>query len=506
MKYLSKVCYIIVVFYATNTSAQWSMLHPNKDTLFFKGTYDIELSMTYDSVKSVGNTKVIYLQREFETDSINSYGANYGLINGEHWLGNRIIETPDKISIITHNDTLTLPIKEDTTVSRLNGAKLTVVNLGVHPQLHPNVGYDSIMTFYVTASNNPTELGKCLHNKSIVISKLKGLISFPSCFKTQPTAFNKTKMEHIRIGQVNQSSFKLPSIEQFFNYSPGDELHYSHLWSRSNYHYSYYNSKYTILKKNIGLDSNISYTVYLEHQKKAYGKQTEYSYDTLTWHLSGNIDSLGSSPHIFNTRRLTGSSLVYDFKKSTKGPWHLGVATGYWTDKKLTSYHQDPVLTFTDMRLWVPDLSVERFSLERYGLKWFTYPLYVEGIGYVYSEMIDNGSADGYEKLVYYKINGTTWGNPLNIPPLIIEEPAASDSLNPFVIFPSPATNVLTLKGTLTKSETLNWTIADFSGRAVISGTLHPDQRNIDISKIESGTYLLSIEGQKTKKFSKVDY
>lgn len=75
----------------------------------------------------------------------------------------------------------------------------------------------------------------------------------------------------------------------------------------------------------------------------------------------------------------------------------------------------------------------------------------------------------------------------------------AADIANPgLTLYPNPAFNTLNVSG-ITQKE--NYTITDFSGKQISSGTLVPNQE-INISKLIPGNYLLKLD-DKTIKFIK---
>jgi thiamine biosynthesis lipoprotein ApbE len=81
-----------------------------------------------------------------------------------------------------------------------------------------------------------------------------------------------------------------------------------------------------------------------------------------------------------------------------------------------------------------------------------------------------------------------------------------SEALLNFIIYPNPSRNSLTITTTVFQN-TLNYSIVDLSGKAVINGQLEKTQSAIDLSTIAQGFYVLSITNKEgsvvTKKFIK---
>lgn len=473
----------------------WSVLSSTEDTLHFTGKSGNVLSFTYDSISTSPANKIIYPSREFElvtTATSTPYQPEKALIFGESWLGDHIIETSAQAYFIYHGDSLTLPVHTGIAQSTINSLTLTISIVSSMVDSLPTGITDSIKVFQVSVSDNLDSLGKCLDGTQIVLSKNHGLISYPACFKLYVSGDFPTHNSTIRYltrETVKQTNFSLPSINQFFDYSPGDELHY-YFASVVGYRILKERRVYTILSKNTDANNITSYEVALNMVQIPYTGSWTYQKDTLTWHLSN--DPMEEDEPLFVVEpMLTGKSKVCQPQNQNSSPY---VVTGYWKNNISTQFTPDPTSLYVRQKQWDFNGN-DSCSFVGYNPFPVSNTAYIPKIGMTYSEIPVYHGPDQSLELKYYKIKGESWGTPYTIG---IEEKA----LTQFKVYPNPAKQHLYIEGLDKDHISIEWSISDMIGRELLSGVI-AEKGVLNIESLNPGSYLLKLGNTKCIKFIK---
>lgn len=450
-------------------SQNWSVLDQTNDTLHFANDSSEVFSFYADSAQSLGNESYIYPQKEFEINDF--YAPCKGSAVGDSWLGNLIVESNLGYAFKFNSGTLSLYLDSSTSTSVINGITVSVVNLGKGYDTLYTGQSDSVITFQLNV-NGSTSMATCANMQTIVISKNNGLISFPSCFK-EYNYFVQGRMKEFKLPkQVNRTSFTFNSIDDFFNYSIGDVLHYDYIVDVGPHSgYGVFNK--TVIGK-IMTANSLTYTFERVVRNISYGNKDTIFSDTIseTYDYNDSKFNRGVSGSVL--RPLNTANIAMRIRRkevSQFGGVHNGlqVNADYWS------------VLGNCIDIGTPFIYE---SANEY---------FVVGIGLVQAYYNYYGGNPVEQNLIHYNIGGVSWGNPRFIS---IDE----NELEGISVYPNPTSETLKLSGL---EKTLSWSISGMCGRNVLSGKVSNETTQIDVRDVQAGIYILRLENRRAIKFIK---
>ena len=315
---------------------------------------------------------------------------------------------------------------------------------------------DSVRFFNVIRTVN----GSGQHIIDILVGKNTGLISF---FKID--LFPLEVRPLYLVGRTNpDAGMTKMTNETVFQYHPGDILEY-YEYSHSQYgqpedNYARYKI-YTVLNRRETTDT----LIYRMEQVTYFEDSSVLKVDTITKKYLKNkiIAELPFEYFNGNHKRI--------YLKDYNGRKHWTYKTEY--DFTLTYCSLDDVWGYTDTN-GPPDELRE---------------IYVDSVGYFSYYYTNNSMDESYIQksidLIYYKISGYEYGNPMF---LGLNNTSTNTA---FVkIYPNPAVHKIAVES---DDEILHITLLNLSGKQVLSMSAHSKTVSIDISGLLQGIYLVDV-------------
>jgi hypothetical protein len=470
MNKLPQILIFGLVFLA-HTTMYGQRIHffpPQKDTIVFVDTNGYLYEVLRDSSAIVGNVTIDYLHPEIEMFSVPT-GWCAGYPYGNSMLGSRIVSYSDRSYLVFDADSIAIPhIQNVPLLSVFKGDSLTIELVSKTLDTTNQIA-DTIYN-YAIVPIGLTSLGQCLNASALKISKTRGVIAFPGCFKH----YLSRSFSFVWPGQLEASKIQRISNQDYGPFPVGTEIHYKKLeyWGYSSYVEEYVND--LILSTQPLSIRRYSYEI---TNKGPQG--ITFKYDTLT---VNSFFMNHASPQI-------GEYLSYRIIDSTHS------ATNF-----LERIHEDNngglptfILTTTTPMLdtcLLPLIGDGSSDLDQYAK-------IIGQIAVSHSESVQGYPSGGSRKVLYFNNGSTVWGTPHSISIAELKEKKALQ------IFPVPSNSFIQINGLPESVESLSWKIFDLNGRMLDNGYLLLSNPEIDIRALNNGVYLLEVDAYHFFRFIK---
>ncbi len=455
--------FTFLVSITLNVRAQAVHFFPfQKDSLVFVDSTGLIYEVLRDSVGVDGAATIHYLHPEIEMYA-SQMSLCVGSPYGNSMLGRRIISFTDRSYLVFDADSIAIPyIQNVPLLSVFRGDSLTIElvskTLDTTNQI-PDTVYN-----YTIVPIGLISIGQCLNASALKISKTRGVIAFPGCFKYYLS--RSVGSTYFEPGQLVASKIQRISNQDYGPFPIGTQIHYISYdyWGPSNYTEKYVNDLLVSTQP-----ASIRRYVYEITNKGPLG--FTYRYDTL---MVNSFYMLHASPQI-------GDFLSYRIIDSTLSGTNF-----------MERIHEDKNGGLPSFTLTTTTPMLDTCLLPLIGDWSYYLDQYAKIIGQISMSHWEStqGYTTGWSRNVLYFTNGTTtWGTPHAISISEFEQEKA------IKIFPVPAINNISVEGLPETEHSFSWKIYDVNARTLKAGETLISDSFIDVSELSTGLYILEING-----------
>lgn len=430
---------------------------PQKDSVVFVDTSGFIYEVLRDSVGVDGAAAIQYLHPEIEMYASPIAGC-VGSPYGNSMLGSRIVSYADRSYLVFDADSIAIPhIQNLPLLSVFRGDSLTI-ELVSKTLDTTNPVPDTIYNFAIVPIGI-TAISQCLNASALKISKTRGLIAFPGCFKYY------LPMNYSQTGPVTASSIQQFSAQDFGPYPVGTIIHYKYYeqWSSSSFIEGFDNDE-VIATQPFQIRR-------IRYRRTQNGPNISFITDTI---LATNFFNQANLPlvHWIATNQIFDSSLTTVSYTQRVNPV---MNQGLPLIKVITS---TPILDTCLLGL-IGDSYLEEYD-------------YSPVLGQVGAYQWQSTQGNGYGSsrwIVFFSNGTTTWGTPHAISISEFEQEKA------LKIFPIPANHQISVGGLPKTDLSFSWKIYDLNARTLKAGETLISDSFIDVSELSAGLYILEING-----------
>ncbi|HTN46122.1 MAG TPA: T9SS type A sorting domain-containing protein [Flavipsychrobacter sp.] len=466
--------FVIGLFSVHCFSQQYGLFQPNTVHYFTSQSHHLK-GIRIDSVKNSGNEVHYYLHRtprgswNFSMPTLDT--------NGGSWVGKKVIEMPDGITLIPNlwGDTVTIQTQAnlndswkfyDDTSHYYYQATVTGVDTATILGMLDSVKIITINAYNAFGLNTADSI----HGKRIIISKHHGVYQtfalysfpFPSVYNND-YYMNMTEKENGKIQIFKQTSWFNPTSFQLYDRNAGEEYQYQSYSSSIGSQVSI-NASYTFLTRTASGNDTLHFTILVKRQERKNGVfQPAYSFNTTSKIVNDTVRWFDASLMPDET----GNSFFYryDYYNTSKC-----ITSPFWS-------YRSNYISYGVLNNFEPCGKTYDFKI---------------GLGEVeYSQCFDPTLGSGGTMLTYHNKNGVSCG------PYVILSTDDHSSLKDYIdLFPIPAKNELQVVSSL---ENYNLSLYSTSGSLIKQITDINGNTYIDVRDLSDGIYLLKITSNKTR-------
>lgn len=447
-----------LVSISLNVSAQALHFFPiQKDSLVFSDSTGLVYEVLRDSVSVYGNATIEYLHPEIELFA-NQMSFCVGRPYGNSMLGSKIVSFANRSYLIFDEDSIAIPhILNLPLLSVFRGDSIIIELVSVALDT-TNQLPDTIFNYAIIPSGN-NSFSRCLNSSELLISKSRGLLAFPGCFKTY------LQSNHGYPGPLVASSIQQFSYQDFGPYPLGTIVHFEYYerWSSSSFMQGFDNDE-IVSTQPIQIRR-------IRYRRTQIGPNISFLRDTI---ITNSFFNQGWLPLInwVPTNQIIDSSISYiSYVNRIDALANQGLPR---------------------IRVIVSTPGLDTCLLASFGDSYLQESDYSPILGQVgaYQWQSTQGNTYGNSRWMVYFNNGTTtWGTPHSISISEFEQEREVK------IFPVPASNHISIVGLPSSEHSFSWKIYDLKARTLKTGDALISDSFIDISDLSSGLYILEING-----------
>ncbi len=459
---------ILTILFNLNLHGQNYHPFPNPtDTIAFADVNAVISHLKFDSIISSGSTTTYYPISELATDDADSC---YGRINGNGWLGNRIIDSSGywyfdhKHYQLEINTKLSQPF-----VTQAGWLHYNYQQYDLQLQLDstayetiPGGGSDSLRYYQLSLIDTA---GQVFYKFPILLARNQGLQQFPY--------FSGHRINLNSFSVFSRIDFSIPSKLQLYDFAIGEVFHYfSSKRSLSTYALKEYRklSREVVDKQWFPAQDSVYYT-FLD---------TWNDYRPISAPPGDSVQGVDTSYFGFSGASQPARKL-FSFQGEYPANYQMMSSPSFieWQTDILVGrpgYFEYDQFAEADTATGCFHPGFEMPNRERF---------YATGLGLIKEEYIDYGNSSFYGKnLLYFKKGSQSWGTPLEF--IGLEE----ELLEPLMLYPNPASDWVEIE--LPKgSNGIEISVLNQLGQVLKQQVISGPKSRISIEDLPAGVYLL---------------
>jgi hypothetical protein len=390
---------------------------------FFSGFYNEIFPIRVDSVKKINNDSVFYFFKNIQHTE--NYDCSY--VDGDSWLGKKVIIQPSGMNIFFNKKMDTIKIKtnaildEEWTFFNLPDSISIIAKITNHDTLSFLGQFDSVKTISFTVlDNNLDTVPHDINQLTIQLSKNFGFLkplNFYRLYCCNAEYYENQLFSLLLTGMTNPTiGIQNLTWLDVFDFEVGDELHIVYR--------TYGMNEYNYLIK----------TIFRYLEKTTSGSSVSYKYEKIQGKTTYEYGVNFSQTYEFTHDTSTSSYSPYEtFDRLPKDP-----IVSEYAAYEINMYNNTKVI-LNEVHWLRPNSFVDSCWFGCCGSGCPDVYAYTKGLGGPYYSCQDFSIFGGVERdLVYYKKGSKVSGNPL-----IITDVQDKNISSEIIIFPNPANNYI---------------------------------------------------------------